>query len=170
VAFFYHTHTQKNQKKGKKKETMPAKSRKAASTESTEPEVAKKAKAAAAPMGKPGAAKSPTKRKRQRIQTYNSFIAKVLKEASSGTGINTKAMKTMNDLTMHLLERLAKEAATTVKKAKGKTLDHRSIHAAVRFIMPNELAKNATEESCRALKKFKAIDEKEKCGIVDAKK
>lgn len=130
----------------------------------------KKGSAKAAPKPAKAAAGEPRKRKRQRIQTYNSFIAKVLKEASSGTGINKKAMATMNDLTMHLLERLGKEAATTVKKANGKTLDHRSIHAAIRFIMPGELAKNATEESCRALKKFKAIDEKEKCGIVDAKK
>ena len=106
---------------------------------------------------KKGAKKGGDKKKKKNskgVETYNSYIFKVLKQVHPDTGISSKAMSIMNSFINDAFERIAVEAGKLVRYNKKGTLSSREIQTAVRLILPGELAKHAVSEGTKAVTKY----------------
>jgi histone H3/H4 len=90
----------------------------------------------------------------RRIETYNIYIYKVLKQVYPEMGMSKKAMVLVNDIVHDLFERLAGEAGNMCKHNKKQTLDSNALKAAVKIILPGEIAKHAVSEAQKALAKY----------------
>ena len=108
---------------------------------------AKAAKKVAAPGDK-------KKRSKKRVESYSTYIYRVLKQVHPDTGISKKGMSIMNSFINDIFERLATEAARLARYNKKSTLSSREIQTAVRLALPGELAKHAVSEGTKAVTKF----------------
>ena len=111
---------------------------------------AKVAKAAAAAPKKDGKKKRSTKR----VESYNIYIYKVLKQVHPDTGISKRSMGIMNSFINDIFEKIALEASKLVRYNKKHTLSSREVQTAVRLILPGELAKHAVSEGTKAVTKY----------------
>eukprot|EP00300_Choanocystis_sp_HF-7_P020759 c20669_g1_i1.p1 GENE.c20669_g1_i1~~c20669_g1_i1.p1 ORF type:complete len:175 (-),score=63.78 c20669_g1_i1:168-692(-) len=94
------------------------------------------------------------KRKKRRIESYSTYIYKVLKQVHPDTGISSRGMSIMNSFINDIFERIAGEAARLARYNKKQTLSSREIQTAVRLLLPGELAKHAVSEGTKAVTKF----------------
>ena len=135
---------------------MPAKKAAAkAPKEAAAPAAPKEPKAAkASGKGKAKGASKGGKRKRRRVESYGSYIYKVLKQVHPDTGISKRAMSIMNSFINDLFERIAGESGRLVRYSKKATLSSREIQTAVRLVLPGELAKHAVSEGTKAVTKY----------------
>ena len=108
---------------------------------------AKAAKKVAAPGDK-------KKRSKKRVESYSTYIYKVLKQVHPDTGISKKGMSIMNSFINDVFEKIASEASRLVRYNKKHTLSSREVQAAVRLLLPGELAKHAVTEGTKAVTKF----------------
>ncbi|KAL7413960.1 histone-fold-containing protein [Mrakia frigida] len=126
---------------------------------------AQKAPASKAPASKAPAKKSTTskapkaegdkkKRNKKRVETYSSYIYKVLKQVHPDTGISNKAMSILNSFVNDIFERIASEASKLASYNKKSTISSREIQTAVRLILPGELSKHAISEGTKSVTKF----------------
>jgi histone H2B len=104
------------------------------------------------------AAKTPKKaagkRSTKRVESYSSYIYKVLKQVHPNTGISKRGMSILNSFINDIFERLALEASRLSRYTKKATLSSREIQTAVRLILPGELSKHAVSEGTKAVTKF----------------
>ena len=91
---------------------------------------------------------------KKRVETYSSYIYKVLKQVHPETGISKKAMSIMNSFINDVFERVCGEASKLVRYNKKATLSSREVQTAVRLALPGELAKHAVSEGTKAVTKF----------------
>ncbi|GMH60038.1 hypothetical protein TL16_g02954, partial [Triparma laevis f. inornata] len=96
------------------------------------------------------------KKKKKRVESYSTYIYKVLKQVHPETGISKKSMSIMNSFINDTFEKIASEAGGLVKKNSKGTLSSREIQTAVRLVLPGELAKHAVSEGTKAVTKFSA--------------
>lgn len=94
------------------------------------------------------------KRRRKRIETYSSYIYRVLKQVHPDTGISRRAMSIMNSFVNDTFDRLAGEALRLARYSNKATLTSREIQTAVRLLLPGELAKHAVSEGTKAVTKY----------------
>ena len=94
------------------------------------------------------------KRNKKRVESYSSYIYKVLKQVHPDTGISKKGMPIMNSFINDIFERIATEAGKLATYNKKATLSSREIQTAVRLMLPGELAKHAVSEGTKAVTKF----------------
>ena len=94
------------------------------------------------------------KRSKKRVESYSTYIYKVLKQVHPDTGISKKGMSIMNSFINDIFERIAGEAGKLATYNKKATLSSREIQAAVRLMLPGELAKHAVTEGTKAVTKF----------------
>ncbi|EIW70252.1 hypothetical protein TREMEDRAFT_43835 [Tremella mesenterica DSM 1558] len=123
-----------------------------ASTASKAPVAASKVpakKTAAAP--KEGGKKRGSKK---RVESYATYIYKVLKQVHPDTGISNKAMAILNSFVSDIFERIASEASKLASYNKKSTISSREIQTAVRLILPGELSKHAISEGTKSVTKF----------------
>jgi histone H2B len=106
---------------------------------------AKSTKAKAAEKGK---------RRKTRVETFSSYIYKVLKQVHPDTGISRRAMSIMNSFVNDTFERMAAEAIKLARYNKKQTLTSREIQTAIRLLLPGELAKHAVSEGTKAVTKY----------------
>ena len=106
-----------------------------------------KGKAAKKPKGSAG-------HRKKRVETYSSYIYKVLKQVHPDTGISRKAMSIMNSFINDLFERISGEAGRLVRYNNKATLSSREIQTAVRLLLPGELSKHAISEGTKAVTKY----------------
>ena len=99
---------------------------------------------------------APPKRKKARTETYASYICKVLKQVHPELGISKKGMMVMESFIDDMFERICAEAGCLARNNKKATLSARDVQAAVRLVLPGELAKHAISEGTKALAKFSA--------------
>ena len=107
--------------------------------------------------GKGKAAKKPkssSSRRKKRVETYSSYIYKVLKQVHPDTGISKRGMSIMNSFINDIFERIAAEAGKLARYNKKATLSSREVQTAVRLVLPGELAKHAVSEGTKACTKF----------------
>merc|ERR1712060_932816 len=93
-------------------------------------------------------------RKKKRVESYSTYIFKVLKQVHPDTGISKKGMSIMNSFINDIFERIATEAGKLATYNKKATLSSREIQTAVRLMLPGELAKHAVSEGTKAVTKF----------------
>ena len=110
-------------------------------------------------MQTPGkkAAKTPKKADKshkKRIESYSSYIYKVLKQVHPETGISKRGISILNSFVNDIFERIALEASKLSRYNKKATLSSREVQTAVRLLLPGELAKHAVSEGTKAVTKF----------------
>mmetsp|Transcript_7295 Transcript_7295/g.11649 ORF Transcript_7295/g.11649 Transcript_7295/m.11649 type:complete len:125 (-) Transcript_7295:158-532(-) len=113
-------------------------------------------KSAKAASSKASAKKSTAahKRRRRRVETFSSYIYKVLKQVHPDTGISRRAMSIMNSFVNDSFDRLSAEAIKLARYNKRQTLTSREIQTSVRLLLPGELAKHAVSEGTKAVTKY----------------
>ncbi|KAL3788418.1 hypothetical protein ACHAW5_001030 [Stephanodiscus triporus] len=112
-------------------------------------------KKAPAKAAKKVSAEGKKKRSKKRIESYSTYIYKVLKQVHPDTGISKKGMSIMNSSFINdIFERIAGEAGKLSTYNKKATLSSREIQTAVRLMLPGELAKHAVSEGTKAVTKF----------------
>ena len=110
------------------------------------------------------------KRSKKRVETYSSYIYKVLKQVHPDTGISwafpplqsscaplitsNKAMAILNSFVSDIFERIASEASKLASYNHRSTISSREIQTAVRLILPGELSKHAISEGTKAVTKY----------------
>ena len=94
------------------------------------------------------------KKSKKRVETYSSYIYKVLKQVHPDTGISKRGMSVMNSFINDIFERIATEAGRLGRYNKKATLSSREVQTAVRLVLPGELAKHAVSEGTKAVTKF----------------
>ena len=99
-------------------------------------------------------AAAPPAKKKKRVESYSTYIYKVLKQVHPDTGISKKGMSIMNSFINDIFERIATEAGKLATYNKKATLSSREIQTAVRLMLPGELAKHAVSEGTKAVTKF----------------
>ncbi|KAF0698889.1 Aste57867_10513 [Aphanomyces stellatus] len=90
----------------------------------------------------------------KRVESYSTYIYKVLKQVHPETGISKRGMSIMNSFINDIFERIASEAGKLSRYNKKSTLSSREIQTAVRLMLPGELAKHAVSEGTKAVTKF----------------
>ena len=100
------------------------------------------------------APKKAGKSNKKRVESYNSYIYKVLKQVHNDTGISKRGISVLNSFVNDIFERLATEASRLARQNKKSTLSSREIQTAVRLTLPGELAKHAVSEGTKAVTKF----------------
>ena len=113
---------------------------------------ATKAPKASAGSGEKGAKGG--KRRAARVETYSTYIYRVLKQVHPDTGISKRAMSIMNSFIADIFERISGEAGKLVRYNKRSTLSSREIQTAIRLLLPGELAKHAVSEGTKAVTKY----------------
>ena len=110
--------------------------------------------------GKASASRAPAKAakkaapKRRRTETFSVYIYRVLKQVHPETGISKRSMSIMNSFINDVFEKIASESSRLVRYNKKHTLSSREVQAAVRLLLPGELAKHAVTEGTKAVTKF----------------
>lgn len=104
-------------------------------------------------------AKAPKKagkgtKKKTRVESYGSYIYKVLKQVHPDTGISKRGVSILNSFIADIFDRLATEAGKLARYTKKSTLSSREIQTAVRLTLPGELAKHAVSEGTKAVTKY----------------
>jgi len=91
----------------------------------------------------------------KRHTKYSTFIRKVLSQVHPDNGISGDAMSEMNNLVNILLERIMHVCNLLTNEIKHvKTVDSRAVQAAIRLVLPGELAKHAVSEGTKAVTKY----------------
>ena len=94
------------------------------------------------------------KSKKKGVETYNSYIFKVLKQVHPDTGISKKAMSVMNSFINDIESKISEEGGKLARYNKSKTLTSREVQTAIRLLLPGELAKHAVSEGTKAVTKY----------------
>ena len=93
-------------------------------------------------------------KRKTRVESFGSYIYKVLKQVHPDTGISKRGISILNSFINDTFERLASEAGKLSTINKKATLSSREIQTAVRLVLPGELAKHAVSEGTKAVTKF----------------
>ena len=93
-------------------------------------------------------------RRTRKVETYSSYIYKVLKQVHPDTGVSKRAMAIMNSFVNDIFERLAMEASRLARYNEKNTITSREIQTAVRLLLPGELAKHAISEGTKSVTKY----------------
>ena len=116
--------------------------------------MAKKASGKASTSRAPARAAKKAAPKRRRTETFSVYIYRVLKQVHPETGISKRSMSIMNSFINDVFEKIASESSRLVRYNKKHTLSSREVQAAVRLLLPGELAKHAVTEGTKAVTKF----------------
>ena len=118
------------------------------------PATKKSAPAAKAPKKTVAAKGKGSKKSGKRVESYSTYIYKVLKQVHPETGISKRGMSIMNSFINDVFERIASEGGRLSRYNKKSTLSSREVQTAVRLALPGELAKHAVSEGTKAVTKF----------------
>ncbi|KAL7573698.1 hypothetical protein ACA910_007740 [Epithemia clementina (nom. ined.)] len=96
------------------------------------------------------------KRSKKRIESYSTYIYRVLKQVHPDMRISQKSMTVMNDFISDVFDRLASQAKELQEHSKRPTLNPRDFEMAVGLALPGELAKHGRSEGTKALTTYTA--------------
>ncbi|NXH34227.1 H2B5 protein, partial [Myiagra hebetior] len=116
------------------------------------PELAKPAPAPG--KGSKTQKKGNRKRKKSHKESYSIYMYKVLKQVHPSMGISSKAMGIVNSFVNAIFELITSEASRLAYYNERSTITSREIQAAVRLLLPSELAKHAVSEGTKAVTKY----------------
>ena len=118
-------------------------------------------------MSAPAPAKH--ERKAKRVETYGTYILKVLKQIESGddknkdAGVSKRCMEAMNSLVNDLFERIASEAAILARKSHRNTIGKKEVESASKLVLNGgDLFKSCQEFASDAVSKYSSDKEKHK--------
>ncbi|NWZ88041.1 H2B1A protein, partial [Poecile atricapillus] len=94
------------------------------------------------------------KRKLKGKEVFSVYIYKVLKQVHPDLAISSKAMSIMNSFVNDMFEHLASEASRLAQYSHRATISSREVQAAVRLLLPGQLAQHAVSEGTKAVSKY----------------
>mmetsp|Transcript_115855 Transcript_115855/g.182243 ORF Transcript_115855/g.182243 Transcript_115855/m.182243 type:complete len:141 (-) Transcript_115855:102-524(-) len=97
-----------------------------------------------------------------KIETYERYIYKLLKNVHPKMRISKQAMAIMNSCVNDTFERVSQEAIRLSRLSKSQTLSPRDIISACRLVLPGELSKHAVAEGSKTLLLYKQFTGKGK--------
>merc|ERR1711935_56774 len=93
-------------------------------------------------------------KKKSSSESFTIYIFRVLKQVHPEKSISKKGMSIMNSFINDIFEKICSEAARLCRYTKKQTLSSREVQAAVRLLLPGELAKHAISEGTKAVSKY----------------
>jgi histone H2B len=102
----------------------------------------------------PAATDKKKKRSHKRVESFSTYIYKVLKQVHPEQGISKKSMSILNSFITDIFERTLVEAGKLARYSKRSTVSSREVQSAIRLVLPGELAKHAVSEGTKAVTKF----------------
>lgn len=98
-------------------------------------------------------------RKAKRVETYGTYILKVLKSCDANpnkdVGVSKRCMEAMNSLVNDLFERIAAEASLLARKSHRNTIGKKEVESAAKLVLNGgELFKSANEHATQAISKY----------------
>jgi len=108
------------------------------------------------------ATKAPKKATRKGVESYKSYIFKVLKASNPKLGIGKKAMDIMNSYATDSFKRIAAEAGNLAQYTEKKTLSSHEVETAVKLTLPKSLGSHAISKGEAALKKYVSQEKSKK--------
>merc|ERR1712226_618386 len=111
--------------------------------------------AAAAPLAATPAAPHKVKKIKNKGESYERHIFKVLKQIHPKMRISKQAMSIMQSCVVDTFERIATESSRLLRQSSKETLTSHEIQSAVRLVFPGELAKHAVSEGCKAMATYR---------------
>lgn len=103
-----------------------------------------------------GADAKKKKRKKVEEKGYTLYIHKVLKKATDGKTISSKAVEVVNMLISDLEERLSDKACELARFQKKSTLAAPHVQTATKLIFPAEMSGQAIVVASKALESYTA--------------
>ena len=94
------------------------------------------------------------KSKRKGVESWKTYIFRVLKQVHPETRISQKGMSIINNFVTDTFEKVALEASKLCRIHKHMTMGSRDVQSAIRLVLPGELAKHAVSEGTKAMTKF----------------
>ncbi|KAF9417273.1 hypothetical protein HW555_005587 [Spodoptera exigua] len=102
------------------------------------------------------------KMKKKNYQSFSIYLYKLLRTVTKDNlGISRKSMLIMNNFVNDMLEKIAEEAGRLVAHSKKTTMSSREIQAAVKLIIPGELATHANIEAMKAISMYHKSHERD---------
>ena len=101
--------------------------------------------------------KRKAKRKSKRTESYGIYIFKVLRQVHPQLGISKRGMSVMNSFINDVFERIASEAGQLARYNKKSTLSTREVQAAIRLLLPRELADHAKVQGTKAVEEWRGL-------------
>lgn len=95
-----------------------------------------------------------TKKHKRRVESYSTYIFKVLKQVHPAVSISACAMAIMSSFANDIYDKIAGESGRLCRYNKKSTLSAREIQTAARLTLPGELAKHAISEGTKAVGKY----------------
>ena len=80
-------------------------------------------------------------RKKKRVESYNTYINRVLKQVHPKITISKKSMAIMNSFVNDTFDKVASEAGKLAKATGRKTLYSSDVQTALRLVLPDDLAR-----------------------------
>jgi len=94
--------------------------------------------------------------KKARVENYQVYIKRVLKEMHPDSSITREAIGVVNSFVNHLFTRIATDAGKISQFNKKNTVTAREVEAAVSMIIPGDLAKCAVEHGKKSVTMVKS--------------
>lgn len=94
------------------------------------------------------------KKKKKRLETFSTYIYKLLRSIHPEIGMSKKSVMIFNSFVEDVFDRFATVASELSHKAGKKTIGSTEIMMAAKLILPGELSKHATGEISKAIKTF----------------
>jgi histone H2B len=94
------------------------------------------------------------KRSRTNGRAYSIYLRRVLLQIHPDLGMSKRTLSILNSFLNDLFEQIAREASNLCKYSRKKTLSEREIQAAVRLVIPSEIAQHAVSEGKKAFSRY----------------
>ena len=86
-------------------------------------------------------------------KTRKTFV-NAIRKVNKGNGLSGKGAKVMNSFVFDMMDRIASAAAGVARAAGKQTINAAAAQAAVRMVLPADLAKHSAAEAGKALTAF----------------
>ena len=93
-------------------------------------------------------------RRRKGVESYKSYIFRVMKQVHPEARISKKGMAIINNFVTDTFEKIATEASKLCRVHGNATMASRDVQSAIRLVLPGELAKHAVSEGTKAVTKY----------------
>jgi len=107
-----------------------------------------------ASKGKSKTSVGESRKKKANYESFASFTYKVLKQVHPDTGISRSATIMINRFVDELIRQVAQVVSELLLVSKHRTVDSRVVQAAVRIILPWDLAKHGVAKGTEAVVKY----------------
>lgn len=94
------------------------------------------------------------RRRRRNTGSFSLYIYRVLKQIHPTAAISKKGIQVVDDMVHDILDRLSEEAGRMARQSDRSALLPSDVQAAVRLVLPPELAKHAVSEGAKAITSY----------------